>query len=276
MLLPFDEGPFRLRMGVRPVALVDWIDADDRLAEQLELKRELLATRHSELVVLDDDPRTAAVCDELERRIVEWWAGRSDAPPDPGPRHPIERAALLTQEDWCVLDIRGDGPAVLVAACVCFPTRWILTEKLGAPVTAIHGPVAFYDEQLAGPVDRFIARLRPEAPVWRANWNLVDDPAWCQAYLPAADRRLRCTVDDVADRVWLRVERQTLRRLPDTGAVAFGIRVRQWPLRELPQGAATRRLSDAIRALPAETFAYKGLGAFWPELEEWLQARSRG
>jgi len=33
-------------------------------------------------------------------------------------------------------------------------------------------------------------------------------------------------------------------------------------------------LLAAIRALPEETFAYKGLAAFWAELEVWLASRS--
>ena len=277
-LLPFDGGPFALRMGVQRLDPEAWIDVDpDRLAVELDAKRELLATRPGDVVVALDDPAVRAMAAELERAVVAWWGTRGSPPPalDAGEDrlHPVVRAALRTQEDWCLLAPvqPGDRP-VLVAACVCFPSRWILTEKLGLPLAAIHGPVAFYDDQLASPVDRFLERLRPDRPVWRANWNLVDDPGLCQGYVPEAGRRLDATVHDVADLVFLRVERQTLRRLPETGAVAFGIRVHQRPVRNLadrPDVAA--RLVAAVDELPPSSFAYKGLGAFWEPLAEWIR-----
>jgi hypothetical protein len=186
----------------------------------------------------------------------------------------VVRAALRTQEDWCILaPVEVDGPPVLVAACVCFPTRWILREKLGRTLGEIHRPVDLYDEQLEDPVDRFVDRLAPGRAVWRANWNLVDDAALFQGYLPDPDRRLDLDAEDVADRVFLRVERQTLRRLERTGAVVFGIRVHQRPLRSLEsQPAELVRLREAVEALPPASFAYKGVGAFWGPLREWLIA----
>lgn len=272
VLHPFESGPFALRMGVHSLDLDTWLDVDDAIGPDVALKRDLLAQRTAEVLVVADGPGVTEACAELDRSIVEWWTDRGDeAPAVDAATHPIVAASLRTQEDWCVLDGPSDGPLVLVAGCVCFPTRWILTEKLGLSLSQIHGPVAFYDQQLAEPVDRFLSRLRVDAPVWRANWNLVDDDARCQAYVPVPGRRLSCTPVDVADLVHLRVERQTLRRLPDSGAVAFGIRVHQQPVRCLESDPATgARLLDAIRSLPAETFAYKGLAAFWPELEEWL------
>jgi hypothetical protein len=279
VLYPFESGTFALRMGVRPLDLRQWL-ADDRttLGAELALKRDLLATRADDVVAVDDRPRTSAVCAELDELVADWWVGRDRPPPEPDATlPPIVRASLRTREDWCVLDGTKDGTPVLVAGCVCFPTRWILAEKIGRPMGVIHQPVAFYDEQLGAPVDRFLSRLRVEAPVWRANWNLVDDGELCQAYLPEPGRRLECRPSNVADLVHLRVERQTLRRLPVTGAIAFGIGVDQQPLRALEaEPEVLGRLLEAIRALPAQTFAYKGLAAFWPELEAWLTSRVTG
>jgi hypothetical protein len=279
VLHPFEGGPFALRMGIHPLADDEWIDLDPtQLASQLALKRELLTDCADDVLAVVDQAAVIDACVELDQLVVDWWAGRPDSPPPPeASLHPIVRASLRTQEDWCVLaaapDSRPDSPPVLVAGCVCFPTRWILPAKLGRTVRAIHEPVAFYDEQLASPTDRFMNRLRIDAPVWRANWNLTDDQALCQAYLPAPGRRLDCSPADVADLVHLRVERQTLRRMPRSGAIAFGIRVHQQPLRTLEaEPEVLGRLHAAIAALPPDTFAYKGLAAFWPELDAWLSA----
>jgi hypothetical protein len=262
-------------MGVRALDLADWVDLEPAaLHAQLALKRELLAERPDDVVAVLELPVAVEAAAELDRAVVSWWQadGRSPPPEPEASRHPVVRAGLRTQEDWCLLaPVDEGGTPVLVAACVCFPTRWVLREKLGLPMSGIHGPVAAYDEQLAAPADRFIERLAVDRPVWRANWNLVDDEALFQGYVPEPGRRLDVGPDEVADRVFLRVERQTLRRLPVTGAVAFGIRVHHRPLRSLADHPADlRRLLDAVEALPPATFAYKGLGAFWEPLRAWL------
>jgi hypothetical protein len=266
-------------MAVRSLEPDDWIDVDAECFDaELALKRELLAACHDDVVAVLDRTDAEAAAAELDALVAAWWSERPHRPAEPdADLHPVVRAALRTQEDWCVLGpLEPGGPPVLVAACVCFPTRWILREKLGLPVGAIHAPVASYDAQVGAPVDRFVDRLRPARPVWRANWNLVDDPALSQGYLPDPRRRLAAGAEAVADHVYLRVERQTLRRLPRTGAVAFGIRVHQRPLRQLAdRPAELARLLDAVEALPPDTFRYKGLASFWAPLRAWL-IRSTG
>ena len=266
-------------MGVRPLDLRVWIDADEDLGSDLALKQRLLAERPDDFIAvaspLHGDPNTAALAaGELEELISSWWAGqgRAGPPQPPVDLHPIARCGLRTQEDWAIM--AGTGVPVLLAGCVCFPTRWRLPEKIGLVATDIHRSVAHY-EDIAAPLDTFLDRLRPGSPVWRANWNLVDDHERCQDYHPAPGRHLDCDSDDVADLVDLRVERQTLRRLPRTGAIAFGIRVHQRSLRSLEDRPdVLGRLLAAAEALPGDTFAYKGLGAFWEPLREWLRVAS--
>ena len=83
---------------------------------------------------------------------------------------PLITAARLVQEDLCLLRAGAEGYA-LAAAVVCFPSRWSLAEKAGKPLRAIHGPVPDYEAELTRPVDRFFDMLKPERPVWRANWS---------------------------------------------------------------------------------------------------------
>lgn len=273
-LAPFEEGPFALRMGVRPVAEEAWLEVDERLAEHRALKRRELEAHRSELVGDDGSPDAVAAAAELHGMVREWFAiHRDEELPDPGTLDPVAAAALSTQEDWCL--VHRDAPFRVLAVAVGFPTRWRPAEKVGSPVREVHGPVWGYDARLGAPVDRFLERLRSDRPVWRANWNLVDDPALCQPYVPEPGRRWAGEVSRVPTGIHLRVERQTLRRLPDTGHVAFGIRVHQAPV-----GAFTHRpdllgrLRAAVEALPGPTFDYKGLGAFWSPLQRWLDERT--
>ena len=75
-----------------------------------------------------------------------------------------------------------------------------------------------------------------------------------------------------AEHVWLRVEHQSLLRLPDTGAVLFGIRIENVSLPEVLAHAETRRgLAHQLSTMPDPTAAYKGLTAARPRLVEILR-----
>lgn len=60
----------------------------------------------------------------------------------------------------------------------------------------------------------------------------------------------------IPERMRLRVERQTLRRLPRSGAVVFTIRVYLTPLAELGHGEAGR-LAAAIRGVKEQDVVYR-------------------
>ena len=140
----------------------------------------------------------------------------------------------------------------------------------------MHGPVPFYAERLATPVDRFMAKVKPGHIASRLNWSVLDDPAMFQPTGKWREQRnTAITPDNAGDRLYLRVERQTLRRLPQSGAILFGIRVHSYPLaRAITTPAAASRLAEAVRALPEATVHYKSLKVFGPALLAWLDARS--
>ena len=131
---------------------------------------------------------------------------------------PLELAGRLVQEDLCLIQESGDGP-IFSAAVLCFPSRWRLADKLGKPLAAVHGPVPLYADRLARPVDRFMHHLKPGRIAARLNWSVLDDPTLFQ---PGGKWRVEggdgITERNAGDRLFLRVERQTLRRLPDSCA----------------------------------------------------------
>ena len=133
----------------------------------------------------------------------------------PGQDAPLELAGRLVQEDLCLMQ-RGEAGYRLVAAVLCFPAHWRLSDKLGRPLEAIHGPVPGFGERLAATVDRFFASIQVARPVWRVNWSLVDTP---DLFLPPEHRGhpTPISAERAGAELWLRVERQTLRRLPALG-----------------------------------------------------------
>jgi dimethylamine monooxygenase subunit A len=270
--LPFADGPYRMTMGLMALKPADWIEIDSRYGHEIALRKSLLEERRPE--VLDQlagflperfpDLFERAGSELVNRVSGDRWSVDGDVP------DPLDIAGRLVQEDLCILqDVEGE--LRLTAGVLCFPNRWRLSDKLGRPMMAIHEPVPSYAERLGRPVDRFIGMLAPERPVWRLNWSLTDDPALFQ---PVGHGRRDIdpdiTPENAGLRIYLRVERQTLRRLPRTGAVLFTIRTHQRPLESLadrPRELA--RLAEAVRGLPEDTARYKSITPFreallWP------------
>ncbi len=288
--LPFESGPHRMSMSLTTVPERAWFEIDERYADEMQERRELLAERHAD--VFGALPCSDAARAETLREIVanltthaaEWFTRSGDtlhntltgeawslgAPPC----DPLELAGRLVQEDLCIIQNADDGPR-LTAAILCFPSRWRLHEKLGKPLTAVHGPVPLYAERLATPVDRFMAKVKPGHIASRLNWSVLDDPAM---YQPTGKWReatnSAITPENAGDTLYLRVERQTLRRLPASDAILFGIRVHSYPLaRAIAKPEYAARLAEAVRALPDPTVHYKSLKAFGPALLAWLDER---
>ena len=79
------------------------------------------------------------------------------------------------------------------------------------------------------------------------------------------------TSNNAGEQLWLRVERQTLRKLKKTGAILFTIRIH---LRQLKfvvnfEGVA-KRLSKALSALPPKMQAYKRTDMFADSAQAYL------
>jgi dimethylamine monooxygenase subunit A len=277
--LPFAGGPYRMTMGLMALKPADWIEIDSRYASEIALRKSLLDERRPE--VLAALPGSEAACREVLDQLAGFLperfpdrferAGTELVNRDSGERwtvdghvlDPLDIAGRLVQEDLCILqDVEGE--LRLTAAVLCFPNRWRVSDKLGRPMLAIHAPVPSYAERLGKPVDRFIGMLAPERPVWRLNWSLTDDPALFQ---PVGHGRLDTdpdiTPENAGARITLRVERQTLRRLPRTGAVLFTIRTHQRPLEALAdRPPELSRLAEAVRGLPDDTARYKSIAPF--------------
>ncbi len=250
------DGQFRFVMGVRKLGDSPWLELNHPEFQQQRAHRaELLESRHSELVGYLDSPQVFEASQELLGSIeAELGASGIDRPMMPDGLHPIDQAGRLVREDLLVHTL-VDGKLVLSAGSVCFPTQWALNDKLGLPLGAIHAPVPTFKSQLERPVDRFMAQIRTGPGVYRYNFSIVDDPKLC--LLPQPHRAVQSI-----DELWLRGERQTLRRLDSSGAVIFTIGVDVEPvsaLAEAQRRPTAEALLKVIEQMPIEIQAYKGL-----------------
>jgi hypothetical protein len=258
MPLVFMDGPWRMAMGLRAVEPGHWLWPDARRAVETAERRRLIAERRDEVIAMPAG--TEAACRELLQAVIddlatyhgEPWADGSGEP------DPLGRLGGLVQEDFCLLEAGPSGPYRLVAGVLCFPLHWRLSEKLGLELRAVHGPVPHFAERLADSADRFFTSLAPERPVWRANWTLTEKP---DLHQPGAREPVPgLSSDNVGERLWLRVERQTLRRLPASRVVVFGIRSLVRPLGEVArEPGVAAAMAARLREMTPEMARYKGL-----------------
>jgi len=269
-------------MGLRRLDPSRWLEPDARRDEELGYKRRLLQTSRGE--VLGSLPGSRPACEELldlirEDLLTHHPQVRADATPmlgaleRPDRDDLIEAGALMVQEDLCILERRG-GEWVLTAACVCFPSRWRLADKLGASLAVIHGPVPGFDRDLGRPTATFFDRLAVERPVWRLNWTLLDT-AELHLASPSA-RRASGGVVEPARSLWFRVERQTLRRLRRSGAIVFTIRTYVRSIEALLDAhpGAAAALRDTLSTVPGDVAEYKGWTGLLDDTIAWLGSRA--
>lgn len=292
MLYPFLDPPYRMTMGLLPLAPAEWIEIDESFAADLAEKGHLLASRPDEVfgALHGSAAGSREVLDRLAEHLPAQFPAHYRRAGDvltrvhDGQRfdlaqpalHPLDLAGRLVQEDLCLMQRHGDGH-VLIAASLCFPTRWRLAEKLGRPLDAIHAPVPGFAARLGRPVERFFDRLAPGKAVWRANWSINDDPTLFQpgGHFRAA-HNTDVTATNAGDKLWLRVERQTLTRLPESGDVLFTIRILQEPLaRTAASAARAGRLAALVRTMPAELRRYKSIAPFETALLDYLDEAAR-
>jgi len=249
--------PWRFAMGLHTLDPATWLVVTDDRAAEIAEKRRLLAAGADIYRLLPEGEAAAA---ELGAVLEPHLARHHPAVAlDPTIEAPLARLGLALQEDLCLMLAGPDGYR-LVGAFVAFPARWKLAEKIGRPISAIHAPVPGLEPAIGRPIGLFFERLASGHPVWRANWSIIDDPALHQP--SAAFRRTGTVVteDEAGERLWLRVERQTLTRLPETGAVLFTILTFIAPLAAIrARPDLGPQLAARVRELPPPMLTYKNL-----------------
>jgi heme-dependent oxidative N-demethylase alpha subunit-like protein len=214
--------------GLNPVAVGDWLSVDDAYSAQMAYREALLAEKGDVVYRIKSEAHPAAT--ELLTRVLEeiaevkGYARTGDQVTCPDGRkvalddnQPLLTAARLVQEDLVLME-EFAGEYILTGAALCFPASWSLAEKFDQNLFDIHVPVAPYTDDVAKRVQRLFDFIKPETPMWRANYLIYSDPDLHQP------RRMdnRRSIDENAAQ-WVRVERQCLLKLPITSAVVFSI-----------------------------------------------------
>jgi len=238
-------------IGLRQIPVAAWLEGgeDDPAA-----RKDRLIAAHPDVTWGELDGSREAQAEALA--LVAEALGRPVVAPQGRP--PLLAAARQVSDDLCLMQ-RGDGDWRLTALCLCAPTFFTADAVLGRTLDELHGPVDGFAERFLARVRRVFDGLRPGLVLERRNWTVVNsaEPFTPQS-TPIRARIGEITPDQAGEALHLRVERQTLRRLPQTGAALFTIRVWLQPLASLAQDRAQlNAFAQAWRNASPRFRAYK-------------------
>jgi hypothetical protein len=255
----------RLRVAARALDIDQWVSTrDDDWLPTIEMKRALIEERRDEVVACL--PGAEDACEEVARGVM---SSIGVTPTSARGVDALVEAALCVADDLCIMMSDNDGMPRLVAAVLCSPGRWRLAEKIGGTMAFIHTPVARYDIDLDSPVNAVLKRMNVEKPMWRTNWGISNHPALFQPDNPPHTPDM-----DIAD-MWFRTEWQTLRRLPETGAILFTIRTYVGKLSDFitRDYAVVHDIGDIINKIPVDVAQYKSIAPYRERIFEYFSAR---
>lgn len=295
---PYLAGAFRWRLALRPLDISRWIEIGEDYDHEMNAKAEVFQNNFPTANAFQSNTENEGaeileqLIQHLTTRYPEWFARdgryivnhhrheRFLVEPDEHARwneHPLVVCGRLVQEDFALL-VERDGRMIFGGGSVCFPNRWDLNSKLGMTMSEVHAPVDRLNEELQDPIDSFFSRLSPEKSFWRTGWGVLDTDELYQAVDgTAVDSPPLPNIGDpsTGDRLFLRVERETIRKFPRTRCVLFTIRSYVRPLSHLvdrPDDA--QRLAQALFNLPDDVRDYKRTTELTASAVHWLQTVS--
>ncbi|MDX8503856.1 heme-dependent oxidative N-demethylase family protein [Mesorhizobium captivum] len=286
---PYDGSSKLFTIGLKPLELDRWIEVDEFLLPHLAEKQRLYAEIAEKVFVEEYDTRDAQreVLDLLTAylpakhpeshrgagsaiEVVGFNGATGELSPELR-EAPLVRASLLVQEDL-ILMRRDDSGWRLAAGSLCFPSSWSLREKFGKPLQQIHAPVPGFGPgtRPAEVINRMFDGLQGQA-VERFNWSIQAGDALyhplsnIQRIDRATSRPTRFPDGDINAHAFIRVERQTLRKLPVSRDILFTIRIHLDPLavlaRHPDKAALAASFAEQLNALDQAQLDYKGLTA---------------
>ncbi|WP_312166374.1 DUF3445 domain-containing protein [Phenylobacterium sp.] len=252
-------------IGLKPIAEADWLEGGE---PDPAARKDPLFAAHRD-VVWGETPASRPGQEEA-RELVAAATGR---PPADEGLPPLHAAARQVPDDLVLME-KADGHWRVSALSLCAPTFFSAREVLGRALADIHAPVHGFEGRFLTRVVRIFDGLRPGLILERRNWSVVNsaetftpDPAPIRARIAGIDPAR------AGAELHVRVERQTLRRLPRTGGALFTIRVWLHPLDDLagdpPRLAA---FAKAWREAAADFRAYKRLALYDDLVTRFLRA----
>jgi hypothetical protein len=198
---------------------------------------------------------------------------------------PLLQLSYLIEEDFMLLDDIG-GATQITAASNAYSTSGRLVASVGHDVAWAHVPVPGLTQKLGGRINQVLDSIHPAIPCERFNWQLTpmatvffphqDPHAANAAAMRSVVQTLRQDPGRAGELLWIRVERQTLSRLPATNAVAFSLHTYSDPLSSVQSDVhSVRAILALLNAYSEERWKYSEMDIVREPLMSWLEAAAR-
>jgi hypothetical protein len=227
--------------------------------DTLELIMESLALDYPDAFALERDGAAWTWTNRPLNLRDQFVFGDADTLPYP----PFEYITRQAQGDFTLQDQRDDN-LFIDGGMVTTQADWSLEFDLGMTFHEWHGPVPIAHD--LGVFDRalqYLMRIQYGKPVRRLNWTMTVNPRLDTSpenYAIWGPDRATVTARNAGEKLFLRVELQSLFRLPRSNAILFGVRAYLASLAELTRVPKWgRRLHRVLRDLDPDLVAYKGL-----------------
>lgn len=284
---PFRHGPNHVTMGIRKMDWDNWIEMDSNFIRYHELKVSELNKDLGAHVQYVDNSVTRDACFEVLEELTTYLTARYPRIfqlhggilrntltkeefkyPASNPTDALTIAAKLVQDDLIIMVKEEDDEYHLDAGAVCLPGFWRLREKFRMSLDTLHleAKVPHYPTKLQKSMNRFFKSMQPDKAVVRNNFFLqLDDGLHWSHRMGNQDGKEVASWESANDvgltinDLYFRSERQSLRRLPRSGALLFTVRTYFEPITTIAKEPhVPGRLAEAIGQWDDWTSTYKG------------------
>ncbi len=213
----YGPRPGDFRIGLAPIPHSRWLEGSR--GDPAPRKDALLAAAPDDVWGEAQGSRTGQA-EALD--LVARWLGVAS---EPSGDRPLLRAARLVEDDLCLMEKRA-GAWTLTAASLCSASFFTPAEAVGKALHELHAPVPGFNDRFLARVARIFDHLATDQILERRNWSVVNSgDLSLPRTAPVRSRVAQIALEDAATALFVRSERQTIRRLPQTGGVLFTIRI---------------------------------------------------
>ncbi|KKZ59030.1 hypothetical protein EMCG_00895 [[Emmonsia] crescens] len=241
-----------------------WLELDQDYKFRIAQRKDLYA-KHGK-AVLDYLPGSELACKELMEMAIQFLCARypqyfslSDdkryfhngiigTKDDMKTKHPLVVMMDNIPEDFAIM-LRDDksGYYVLRAGIICSALGWNLETKMGLQLHQIHAPIPDYKEKMQFSMDRYFSKMPTDKPIQRGSWGLeVGKPLFMPPGDPHELHRLSQDPSLSLSECYMRVDWQTLRRLPLSSSIVFNFKALFTPVTEFQDEPGVPKLITKI------------------------------
>lgn len=228
-----------------------WLEIDNEYVDKINQRKALYEQHGSKLLAYL--PGSELVCKELMEMCLQFYCARYPAyfsisadkhvfhnkllseDTDIKSMHPLQVLLNNVPEDFgIVLRDHENGLYYMRAGVICSSLGWNVGTKIGLSLGAIHNTtVPDYKEKMDWSMNKYFSKLPTSEPIQRGSWGLE---AGKPLFMPPGDphEKLREVQDPdlKIEDCNLRVDWQTLRRLPLSGGIVFNFTALFTPVQE--------------------------------------------